>query len=143
MIRQAVRADLPAVYQLICALEETVFSEELFTWGYDAMTADPNHVLLVAESGGRVVGVLHLRMEFQLHHCGKVAEIMELVVDAKHRSQGIGKQLLAGAETAAGERHCQILEVTSNQKRKKAHEFYLRKGMQNTHYKFVEVIAPE
>lgn len=140
MIRQAVRGDLPAVYQLICALEETVFSMELFTWGYDAMTADPNHLLLVAESGGRVVGVLHLRMEFQLHHCGKVAEIVELAVDAKHRSRGIGKQLLAAAETAARERHCQVLEVTSNQKRERAHAFYQREGMQNTHYKFVQAI---
>lgn len=140
MIRQAVRADLSAVYQLICALEETAFPMELFTWGYDAMTANPNHVLLVADNGNGVVGVLHLRMEFQLHHCGKVAEIMELVVDAKYRSQGIGKQLLAAAETVAREHHCQTLEVTSNQKRKKAHEFYQQKGMQNTHYKLVKCI---
>lgn len=140
MIRQASCADLPAVYQLICTLEETVFPKELFTWGYDAMMANPNHVILVAEAEGRIIGALHLRMEFQLHHCENIAEIMELVVDVKYRSHGIGKQLLAAAETAARKRHCQILEVTSNRKRKKAHKFYQREGMKNTHYKFVKQI---
>ena len=97
MIRQAVCADLPAVYQLICALEETTFPMELFTWGYEEMMANSNHVILVAESDSKIVGVLHLRMEFQLHHCGKIAEIMELVVDEKYRSMGIGKQLFVAA----------------------------------------------
>lgn len=138
MIRQAIRADLPMVYQLICDLEEIAFPESLFTWGYDAIMADPNHVLLVAERENRIVGVLHLRMEFQLHHCGRIAEIMELVVDAEYRSQGIGKQLLVMAETVAREHHCEQIEVTSNQKRKKAHAFYQREGLVLTHVKLTK-----
>lgn len=140
MIRQAVCADLPAVYQLICALEETTFPMELFTWGYEEMMANSNHVILVAESDSKIMGVLHLRMEFQLHHCGKIAEIMELVVDEKYRSMGIGKQLFVAAEIAAKEHHCRQIEVTSNQKRGKAHRFYQREGMENTHYKFSKQI---
>lgn len=140
MIQQAVCADLPAVYQLICALEETTFPMELFTWGYEEMMANSNHVILVAESDSKIMGVLHLRMEFQLHHCGKIAEIMELVVDEKYRSMGIGKQLFVAAEIAARGRHCRQIEVTSNQKREKAHRFYQREGMENTHYKFSKQI---
>ena len=140
MIRQAVCADLPAVYQLICALEETTFPMELFTWGYEEMMANSNHVILVAESDSKIVGVLHLRMEFQLHHCGKIAEIMELVVDEKYRSMGIGKQLFVAAEIAARGRHCRQIEVTSNQKREKAYRFYQREDMENTHYKFSKQI---
>ena len=41
MIRRAVQADLPEIYQLICALEETAFPKEIFTWGYDAILAIP------------------------------------------------------------------------------------------------------
>lgn len=140
MIRQAVCADLSAVYTLICNLEETTFPMELFTWGYEEMMANSNHVILVAESDNKIVGVLHLRMEFQLHHCGKIAEIMELVVDEKYRSMGIGKQLFVAAEIAARGHHCRQIEVTSNQKREKAHRFYQREGMENTHYKFSKQI---
>lgn len=45
MIRRAVQADLPEIYQLICALEETAFPKEIFTWGYDAILADSSHLL--------------------------------------------------------------------------------------------------
>ncbi len=143
MIRQAVRADLPAVYQLICALEKTAFPEKQFEREFHIMMADLDHMILVAETESRVVGVLHLRMEFQLHHCGKVAEILELVVNAEYRSHGIGKQLLTAAETVAKKNHCQILEVCSNQNRKRAHEFYQQEEMKNTHFKLMKPIAQE
>lgn len=140
MIRQAVRSDLPAVYRLICDLEETTFSEEMFIWGYEAMTADPNHLVLVAEENEKVIGVLHLRMEFQLHHCAKIAEILEFMVCSEYRSRGVGKQLLIEAMAAAKEHHCVQIEVTSNQKRSKAHQFYQREAMQLTHVKLTKAL---
>ncbi len=138
MIRKAMATDFPAVYRLICELEETTFPEEIFFWGYEAVTADPNHTVFVAVIADQVVGVLHLRMEFQLHHCRKIAEIMELVVDINCRSMGIGKQLLTAAEAEAREHHCQQIEVTSNQKRVLAHQFYQREGMEKTHCKLTK-----
>ena len=97
MIRRAVQADLPEIYQLICALEETAFPKEIFTWGYDAILANSSHLLLVAEEQGKVQGVLHLRMEFQLHHCDRIAEIMELIVSPAARSKGDNCGERAGA----------------------------------------------
>lgn len=101
MIRRAVQADLPEIYQLICALEETAFPKEIFTWGYDAILADSSHLLLVAEEQGKVQGVLHLRMEFQLHHCDRIAEIMELIVSPAARSKGVGKALITAVKEQA------------------------------------------
>jgi len=101
MIRRAVQADLPEIYQLICALEETAFPKEIFTWGYDAILANSSHLLLVAEEQGKVQGVLHLRMEFQLHHCDRIAEIMELIVSPAARSKGVGKALITAVKEQA------------------------------------------
>lgn len=121
MIRLAVSADQPEIYSLICALEETSFPQEMFAWGFYTMLSSASHLLLVAEEEGQIIGLLHLRMEFQLHHCGTVAEIMELIVSREVRSKGIGAALLKAAREQAIQHHCIQFEVTSNQKRKQTH----------------------
>ena len=98
-------------------------------------------MLLVAEVDGKVVGLLHLRMEFQLHHCGTVAEIMELIVSDAVRSKGIGAELLGEARALALRNECVQFEVTSNQKRKNAHRFYQREGLEQTHVKLTEALS--
>ncbi len=140
MIRLAVSADQPEIYSLICALEETSFPQEMFAWGFYTMLSSASHLLLVAEEAGRIVGLLHLRMEFQLHHCGTVAEIMELIVSSEVCSKGIGAALLKAAREQAIQHHCIQFEVTSNQKRKQAHRFYQREGLEQTHIKLTEAL---
>lgn len=140
MIRLAVSADQPEIYSLICALEETSFPQEMFAWGFYTMLLSASHLLLVAEEEGQIVGLLHLRMEFQLHHCGTVAEIMELIVSREVRSKGIGAALLKAAREQAIQHHCIQFEVTSNQKRKQAHRFYQREGLEQTHIKLTEAL---
>ena len=140
MIRLAVSADQPEIYSLICALEETSFPQEMFAWGFYTMLSRASHLLLVAEEEGQIVGLLHLRMEFQLHHCGTVAEIMELIVSREVRSKGIGAALLKAAREQAIQHHCIQFEVTSNQKRKQAHRFYQREGLEQTHIKMTEAL---
>ena len=140
MIRLAVSADQPEIYSLICALEETSFPQEMFAWGFYTMLSSASHLLLVAEEEGQIVGLLHLRMEFQLHHCGTVAEIMELIVSREVRSKGIGAALLKAAREQAIQHHCIQFEVTSNQKRKQAHRFYQREGLEQTHIKLTAAL---
>lgn len=140
MIRPAVCADAAGIYTLICALEETRFPQEIFAWGLDTMLGSPSHILLVAEEQGNIVGLLHMRMEFQLHHCGKVAEILELIVSQEVRSKGIGAALLKAARAQAVQQHCIQFEVTSNRKREKAHRFYQREGLEQTHVKLTEAL---
>ena len=48
-----------------------------------------------------VIGFLNLRFENQLHHCEKIAEILEFAVDSRYRSKGIGKEMLAEAAKIA------------------------------------------
>lgn len=112
----------------------------MFAWGFYTMLSSASHLLLVAEEEGQIVGLLHLRMEFQLHHCGTVAEIMELIVSREVRSKGIGAALLKAAREQAIQHHCIQFEVTSNQKRKQAHRFYQREGLEQTHIKMTEAL---
>lgn len=140
MIRLAVSADQLEIYSLICALEETSFPQEMFAWGFYTMLSSASHLLLVAEEEGQIIGLLHLRMEFQLHHCGTVAEIIELIVSREVRSKGIGAALLKAAREQAIQHHCIQFEVTSNQKRKQAHRFYQREGLEQTHIKLTEAL---
>lgn len=139
-IRNATSADLSSVYDLICALEETHFSRQRFASGYASILKKPEHIVLVASEERNVIGMLHLRMEFQLHHVQKTAEILELIVQDTYRGHGIGASLFAAAETVAKENNCCLIEVTSHQRRKKAHQFYMRQSMERTHFKLVKNI---
>ncbi|MBQ8515451.1 MAG: GNAT family N-acetyltransferase [Ruminococcus sp.] len=117
-------------------MEDEKLPETEFAYGYEAMSDDQNHVILVAELNGQVVGTLHMRMEYQLHHAARIAEIMELAVLDGFRSQGIGRQLLAAASETARKCLCEQLEVGSHKKRVCAHRFYQRESMKKTHDKF-------
>ena len=77
----------------------------------EEMLADSRHVFLVWEEETQVKGVLHLRMERQLHHAALVAEIMEFAVDKNARSNGIGGEMLTYASELAKEAGCVQIEV--------------------------------
>lgn len=136
MIRRAVHSDCEAIYALICSLEATQLPFQEFCSIFHAQQTDDHYDFLVYEEGGSVLGGLNLRFERQLHHAAQVAEIMEFVVDASARSRGIGHELLTRTCQIAKERGCVQIEAASNQSRTEAHRFYLREGMQNSHFKF-------
>lgn len=136
MVRKGKAEDCREIYRCICDLEQKELPWDIFSRMYGEMLADSRHVFLVWEQAGQVKGVLHLRIEWQLHHAALVAEIMEFVVDQDVRSNGIGSEMLAYADQVAEEAGCAQIEVACNQLRKNTHRFYLREGMHNFHYKF-------
>lgn len=139
-IRKAVSEDEPFVYDLMCELEDTAFERIVFQNLYTQLLGSPADCLLVALKAGKPAGFLHLRMEGQLHHCQKVAEILELIVDQDSRGQKIGEALLKAAFVTAKENGCSQIELTSNQKRTDAHRFYRSHRMEQTHVKFVRTL---
>lgn len=141
MIRKAVPEDVSAVYQLISDLEECEFPESEFKQIFDEILNSSHHCILLYENNSEVLGLLHLRLENQLHHCGKTAEIIELIIQYDHRSEGIGGLLFNAALEFAAKQNCVVFEVTSNRKRADAHRFYQKNGMDLTHFKFTMDIA--
>jgi (aminoalkyl)phosphonate N-acetyltransferase len=140
MFRKATKEDVKDIYRLMCILEETTFDEVELSKIFYIQNQDNQYYALVYEQDNAVKGILNMRFEFQLHHCAKIAEILEFVIDEDCRNKGIGKQMLEQAISIAKEQGCDQIELDSNQKRKNAHRFYEREGFTNTHYKFVKSI---
>ena len=136
ILRKATAEDCKEIYDLICELEDETFPYSKFLDMLCVQLSDKNYYCLVCEKEKKIVGVLNLRFEAQLHHADYIAEIMEFVVSPLCRHIGIGKEMLERASQIARELGCVQIDVACNQLRKDAHRFYLREGMQSCHFKF-------
>ncbi|MBE5955707.1 MAG: GNAT family N-acetyltransferase [Lachnospiraceae bacterium] len=134
--RKATLLDCEKVYSLICALEEQELPFRKFSEIYCDQINSTRYYCLLAEIDNEILAVLNLRFEEQLHHSECIAEIMEFTVDSSYRNQGIGTQMLNRAAQIAESYGCAQIELTCNQRRTNAHRFYMRNGMNNSHYKF-------
>ena len=139
MIREARLEDCEGIWHLVCTLEETELDHDAFAEVLASQRADGRHVTLVWTEDGTDVGtpiqaLMNMRIEVQLHHAAKIAEVQELVVDPALRGRGVGKELLAAARKAACKAGCVRIELVTNQRRHGAHRFYEREGMEQTHY---------
>ena len=124
LIRKAVVADAEALSGLSAELGYPVPAEVM----HDRIAhLSSEHSVLVAESGGKVIGWIDVGLSFHLQS-GTRAEIGGLVVAEKFRSGGIGRRLLAQAEQWAKDNGVVEVLLRSNSKRADAHRFYLREN---------------
>jgi (aminoalkyl)phosphonate N-acetyltransferase len=142
-IRTAKRTDIKAIYDLICDMENTKLDDTKFEDIFRLYLEDDRIFCIVAENEKKIIGCLNLRIEYQLHHTEKVAEIMELAVKEEYRSKGVGKQLFEKVSEIAKDNDCLQIEVCCNQLRLKAHQFYERQDMHKFHYKFSKKLNNE
>ena len=136
MYRKATSNDCAKVYDLICDMEAKKLPFERFQSIYYEQLSNKHYYCLVNELDTRVIAVLNMRLEEQLHRAECIAEIMEFAVEDAFRDQGIGTAMLKQACQIAKENGCSQIEVACNQLRKDTHRFYLRAGMHNFHFKF-------
>ena len=89
--RKATEKDIKAVYDLICDMEAKQLDYDSFAIIFNKQLADDDYYCLLCteeltEKGGAdgcaVIGELNLRFEDQLHHAGRIAEIMEFCIAA-------------------------------------------------------------
>ena len=83
----------------------------------------------------KVVGFMNVRIDYQLHHMGNVAEILELWVDKEYRTLGIENQFVKKAVELARQNHCDCIETCTRRTNEKAHRFFERAGLNKSHYK--------
>ena len=143
MYRKSMEKDCRAVYDLICDLEKKQLPYGEFEKIYLNQLQKENMYCLIEEEAGKVRAMLNLRFEEQLHHCEKIAEVMEFVVSPDCRGQNVGKKMFAEAKKITLEKGCSPIELATNQLRKDAHKFYAREGMHNFHYKFSKRLIGE
>lgn len=142
-IQTATTEHLHVVYQLTNELEETILPFDSFEAIYWEILKSPIDTLLVLIEDGQVLGYLHLQIRGQLHHGEKVAEILELIVNTEHRKQGLGQRLLEHGLRYAQKKGAKSIELTSNMRRIRAHQFYERNGYTKTSYKLVKSLQEE
>lgn len=140
-IRAATRADLPAIVRMLAEDElgsqrerfETPLPQSYYT-AFEAITADGNHELIVAELDGQVVGTLQLTFLPSLSYQGRTrAQVESVRVQQRFRSQGIGAVMMEWAIERARQRGCHMMQLTSHDSRKDAHRFYERLGFKKSH----------
>lgn len=140
MIRFGCAKDAAAVYRLICALEDAAFPRARFDQLYLAQCADERIFSLVWEEDGEVIGFANVRMEDQLYHCARIAEIMELAVEEGCRGRGIGTVLFDRACALSAQAGCVQIELSCSCARHDAHRFYARKGMCLSHRRYIKTL---
>lgn len=114
MLRKCEKSDGKSIYGLICDMENKELPYEKFEELYQQQLSREDMYGLVNFIDDNVIGFLNLRFENQLHHCEKIAEILEFAVDSRYRSKGIGKEMLAEAAKIALEHGCVQMEVACN-----------------------------
>lgn len=143
-IRQAGEDDLPQVLALYAqpGLDDGQLLDLQQAREIHAQFARyPNYRLFVACDAAqpqRVLGSYALLVMHNLAHLGTPSAIAEdVVVDAGHRSQGIGRQMMEHAIEQARAAGCYKLALSSNRRRERAHAFYESLGFERHGVSFV------
>lgn len=142
-IRDARRDDLETLVALIHGgiVEGSVSDEDPgpplpagYVAAFEAIQAHPSCRLFAVEMDGRVVATFSLAILPNFAHQGHpVAQIESVHVAADMRSHGIGEQMVRWAIDEARAAGCARLQLTSNKKRTRAHDFYRRLGFVASH----------
>ena len=140
-VRQAAASDFDALLRLLDQMDESMYRGRAHAGEgdlrplYEAILADPDQHLFLAEDGDRPVGSAHLMV---LRHFGRSLPLSALVegviVDGEYRRGGVGAALMRAAADAARAAGCYKLDLTSNMARAGAHRFYNRLGWKRTHF---------
>jgi GNAT superfamily N-acetyltransferase len=91
---------------------------------------------IVATVDKSVVGLIGLHRMVTVHRPAPVGRIPVLVVAKEARGLGLGRMLVDAAEEWCRKMGCQIIEVTSNDRRAQAHAFYRHMGYERTSIRF-------
>lgn len=96
----------------------------------------PDHLMAMAERGGRVVGLICACWGLHIERGGRCGRVTALVVADGHRGEGIGALLLAHAESWLRAQGATSCLVNSQPRRTDAHRFYEREGYRVTGLRF-------
>jgi GNAT superfamily N-acetyltransferase len=97
--------------------------------------------LVVAELGGKVVGLADLHVSPSLEYDEPAGKLAALVVDEAHRGSGIGRALVEAMEAEARARGCGIFFLTTAERRADAHAFYERVGLEYTGRRYAKTLG--
>jgi N-acetylglutamate synthase-like GNAT family acetyltransferase len=138
-VRDARPEDLPRLLDLLEELREGATSgvpwaratDDLTNRVWDEILDDHRRRFLIAEEADGVVGTADVIVVPNLTHAARrVAFVENVVVTAKRRGHGIGRELMEEVLRRAEAAGCYKVQFLSNRTRIRAHAFYERLGFE-------------
>lgn len=149
VLRRAERDDVRAVVALLAADQLGATRDSAdgdlapYLRAFEAVDADPAHLLVVAVDGGEVVATLQLSVLPGLARRGALRAQVEAVrVRRDQRGRGLGGALLRWAVEEARRRGCALVQLTTDKSRRDAHRFYERLGFTASHEGYKLALGP-
>ena len=133
-IRKAADTDIPSVLHLYAQLEqggENTLPLSEAAEIFQRIESYPNYHVYIAERNGEILGTFSMAIMDNLAHLGARSGLIEdVVVDKKHRGEGIGKEMMRYAMELCRENACYKACLSSNISREESHRFYESLGFQ-------------
>ena len=132
-IREAQKSDVPRLVELMESLTITTSNVEAngastlveYEEPFRHIHENPDHILIVAELDGRVVGSAELVIAQNRSHRGLPWAVMEnVIVEEKERRKGIASAMINHLVDLAKRRGCYKVGLSSNKERTAAHRMY-------------------
>jgi ribosomal protein S18 acetylase RimI-like enzyme len=132
IVREARKGDVEAVHALACELARTIGDDLPAFKDVEArfleLLEERRARVLVAESGGEMVGVASLWVKGDLAHGDTVIEVPMLAVRREYRRSGVGKELMAEVQRIALEKDAKVIELVTTRGNRAAKAFYRSLG---------------
>ena len=108
--------------------------EEKYLQSFNDIEAQSGNQILLAVDGEAIIGCLQLTFIPTLARSGqKRAQIEGVRVHKEHQKKGVGRALFEEAIRLSKENGCGIVQLTTDKRRRGAHEFYHKLGFEVTH----------
>ena len=133
-VREAKDADVPRLVELIHELGHEI-DEKAVRKNLKALKKS-GEAPLVATLDKKIVGMCGVGARVVIHRPAPLGRITALVVAKEAQRHGIGRMLVEAAEKWMRKRGCQLVEVTSNDRRAEAHAFYRHLGYERSSIRF-------
>jgi GNAT superfamily N-acetyltransferase len=141
LFRDAVRADVPAVVDLL--RDDTLGSAReaagpgVYLQAFEAMAAEGGNTLVVGMDGDRIVATYQITFISGLSlQAARRAQVESVRVAGDRRGQGIGQAMFADAEARARAAGCALMQLTMNASRTESARFYQGLGFAPSHVGF-------
>jgi GNAT superfamily N-acetyltransferase len=133
-LRDAKPSDAPRLVELIHELGHEI-NEKQVRKNLVALKKS-GETPIVAALDKMVVGMCGVGRRVVIHRPAPLGRITALVVSKQAQGHGIGRKLVEAAEDWMRKKGCQLVEVTSNDRRADAHAFYRHLGYERSSIRF-------
>ncbi len=139
IFRKAKIVDLPEIVRMLAddilgTNREDETNLEKYKIAFAEISADKNNFLAVVEFDNKIIATCHLTLMPSLVMQGSKRMNIEAVrVHKNFTGQKIGSWMMQKAIDFAKDNQVQIIQLTTNKKRNRAHKFYENLGFEKTH----------